>query len=142
MISSTKGETAFTETGFQNWKKALAKGKGFNKHESSECHKEVVARWCEIPPTVKGDIGEMMSTKHALEKTHSRKVVSRLGTKPSAPIGDQAILAIAVAKDETNDPLRIASVLPSFSVKCNFSCLIWWRNFVTVLVISFSVVSK
>ena len=78
MISSAKGETAFTETGFQNWKRALAKGKGFNKHESSECHKEAAARLCEIPATVKGDIGEMMSTKHALEKLHSRKILLKI----------------------------------------------------------------
>ena len=72
MISSTKGEVVFTETGFQNGKEALAKNKGLHKHESSECHKEAVARWREIPSTVKGDIGEMISNQHALEKYSSR----------------------------------------------------------------------
>ena len=33
---------------------------------------------CEIPATVKGDIGEMMSTKHALEKLHSRKILLKI----------------------------------------------------------------
>ena len=72
MISSTKGEVVFTETGFQNWKIALAKDKGLQKHESSECHKEAVARWREIPSTVKGDIGEMISTQHAPEKYNAQ----------------------------------------------------------------------
>ena len=35
MISSRKGEAAFTETGFRNWKNGLARNKGFHKHESS-----------------------------------------------------------------------------------------------------------
>ena len=34
MISFTKREVVFTETGFQNWKKALAKDKGLHKYES------------------------------------------------------------------------------------------------------------
>ena len=68
MVSSTKGEVVFTEIGFQNWKKVLAKDRGHHKHESSGCHKEAVARWLEIPSTVKRDIGEMISTQHALEK--------------------------------------------------------------------------
>ena len=78
MISSTKGEASFTEKGYQNWKKALAKGKGFQKHESSECHKEATERFCKIPSTIKGDIGEMMLTKHALEKLHSRTILLKI----------------------------------------------------------------
>ena len=68
MISSTKGEAAFTETDFQNWKKALVKDKGFHKHESSGCYKEAVARWCEMPSTV----------KHALEKFNSRRILVKI----------------------------------------------------------------
>eukprot|EP00112_Aurelia_sp_Birch-Aquarium-sp1_P015994 Seg3588.3 transcript_id=Seg3588.3/GoldUCD/mRNA.D3Y31 product="Zinc finger MYM-type protein 1" protein_id=Seg3588.3/GoldUCD/D3Y31 len=78
MISSTKGEIAFTDTGFQNWKKALAKDKGLHKHESSECPKEAAARWCDIPSTVKGDVGEMISTKHALEKYNSLRILLKI----------------------------------------------------------------
>ena len=49
---STKGTVVFTETGFQNWKKVLAKDKGLHKHEPSECHKEAEARWREMPWTL------------------------------------------------------------------------------------------
>ena len=51
----------------------MAKGKGLQKHESSECRKGVVSRWREIPSTVKGDIGEMISAQHALENYNSRR---------------------------------------------------------------------
>ena len=78
IISSTKGEIAFTATGFQNWKKALAKDKGFHKHESSECHREAAARLCNIPSSVKGCVGELISTKHALEKYHSRRILLKI----------------------------------------------------------------
>ena len=78
MISSTKGEAAFTDLGFQNWKKALAKGKGFYKHESSDCHKEAAARWCDIPSTVNRDVGEMISTQHALEKCNNRRILLKI----------------------------------------------------------------
>ena len=64
MISSTKGEAAFTETDLQNWKKALV----IHKHESSGCYKEAVARWCEMPSTV----------KHALEKFNSRRILLKI----------------------------------------------------------------
>lgn len=56
MISSTKGEDFFTETGYKNWKIALAKNQGFHKNESSEFHKEAAARLCEIPSSVKGNV--------------------------------------------------------------------------------------
>ena len=71
MILSKKGEVAFTDMGFQNWKKALAKDKGFHKHELSECHREAAARLCNIPSSVTGDVCELISTKHELEKYHS-----------------------------------------------------------------------
>ena len=35
------GDQAFTQTGFQNWKKAAEK---FKKHEASNCHKESVLK--------------------------------------------------------------------------------------------------
>ena len=31
-----------------------------------------------MPPTVNGDIGEMISTKNALEKLHSRKILLKI----------------------------------------------------------------
>ena len=56
----------------------MAKDKVLQKHESSECHKEAVARWREIPLTVKGDIGEMISTQHAVEKYNTRRILLKI----------------------------------------------------------------
>ena len=39
---SKMGEKAFTETGFQNWKKALEK---FKSHEASHAHREALSKW-------------------------------------------------------------------------------------------------
>ena len=78
LISSTKGEAAFTKTGFHCWKKALSKSGGFRKHEQSECHKEAADRWNKIPASVKGDVGEMISSQHALEKFNSRQILLKI----------------------------------------------------------------
>lgn len=37
----------FSKTGFRNWKKALDKDKGFNKHEKSQAHVSSVLKWAE-----------------------------------------------------------------------------------------------
>lgn len=39
---SKMGEKAFTETGFQNWKKALEK---FKSHDGSHAHREALSKW-------------------------------------------------------------------------------------------------
>ena len=39
IISSTKSEASFTETGYRNWKKAIEKGRGFEKHQLSDSHR-------------------------------------------------------------------------------------------------------
>ena len=78
LISAAKGENAFTETGYSNWKNALEKKKGFSKHELSECHKEAVARLITIPKTAAGDIGDMISSQHALERKQNRNVLLKI----------------------------------------------------------------
>ena len=78
LISSTKGEAAFTKTGFCGWKKALEKNSGFAKHEASDCHKEAADRLNKIPASVKGDVGEMISSQHAMEKFNSRQILLKI----------------------------------------------------------------
>ena len=53
MISATKVETFFTETGYRNWKKALESGRGFSKHECSDSHKEATERLITAPDLMK-----------------------------------------------------------------------------------------
>lgn len=78
LISSTKRDASFTETGFRNWKNAFDTKKGFCKHESSECHKEATARLLTIPGTSKGDIGEIISSQHSVEKKHNREILLKI----------------------------------------------------------------
>ena len=61
MISSSKADLAFTEKGFQNWKNATDKKKGFQKHETSDTHREAVSRYVTAPATALGDVGELIS---------------------------------------------------------------------------------
>ena len=75
MLSSTKADPAFTRIGFGNWKNAMDKKKGFQKHESSESHREAVARYVTAPATTVGDVGELLSDKHAQEKAKSRRIL-------------------------------------------------------------------
>ena len=83
MMSLTKGGAVFTDSGFRQWKKALAKDNRFCKHELSHCHKEAPTKCCDIPSSVKGDVGEMISTQRALEKYNNRKILLKiLGNVP------------------------------------------------------------
>ena len=52
MLTSPNADPAFRKNGFSNWKKAMEKKKGFQKHESSDSHMEVVARSITAPATV------------------------------------------------------------------------------------------
>ena len=45
MLTSPNADPAFRKNGFSNWKKAMEKKKGFQKHESSDSHMEAVARY-------------------------------------------------------------------------------------------------
>ena len=75
LVTSTKAEDNFTKIGFTNWKKALEKGRGFDKHEQSESHKEATDRFIVIPKTTAGDIGELLSSSYCIDKFNSRKIL-------------------------------------------------------------------
>jgi len=51
------------------------KKKGFQKHKSSESHREAVARYVTASATTVGDVGELFSDKHAKEKTIKRRIL-------------------------------------------------------------------
>lgn len=64
MLSSTKANLAFMQIGFENWKNAMDKKKGFQKHESSEA----VARYVTAPATTVSDVGELLSDIYNIHK--------------------------------------------------------------------------
>ena len=53
----------------------MEKKKGFQKHESSESHMKALARFVTTPATVMDDIGDLLSERHALEKSKNRKIL-------------------------------------------------------------------
>ena len=77
MLSSPNADPAFTKNGFSNWKNAMEKNKGFQKHESSDSHMEAVAKYDTTLATVTGDIGDLLSERHALERSENRNVSNK-----------------------------------------------------------------
>ena len=75
MLTSSNADPTFTKNGFSNWKNAMEKNKGFQKPESSDSHIEAVARYVTAPATVIGDIGDLLSERHALEKSKNRMIL-------------------------------------------------------------------
>ena len=53
---------AFLKQGFQNWKRATEKSRGFQKHEMSEAHKEAVVRYVKTNP-IQPDVVDTVSTE-------------------------------------------------------------------------------
>ena len=53
----------------------MEKKKGFQKHDSPDSHVEAVARYVTAPATVISDIGDLLSERHALEKSKNRKIL-------------------------------------------------------------------
>ena len=70
---------AFTKTGFSNWRKALEEAKGFKKHQSSKGHREAVVRH-EKAANNKSDVIDMISTKHAIQRSQNRQMLLKILT--------------------------------------------------------------
>jgi len=75
MLSSLNADPTFTRNGFINWKNATDTKERFHKHESSDSHLETIARYVTAPTTARGDIGELTSEQHSLEKSKNRKIL-------------------------------------------------------------------
>ena len=72
-ISSKTMENAFITEGYTDWKHAKEKptksqptGKGFYKHELSDCHREAVEMVITIPSKVKGSVDELFASPKVL----------------------------------------------------------------------------
>ena len=72
-LASTKRDPAFISRGYCNWKDAKV---AFTKHIESACHKEAVQADKLLKRT--GDIGEMLSTAHSMEKALNREMLRRI----------------------------------------------------------------
>ena len=78
LLTTTKAEETFTRIGFTNWKKALEKGRGFEKHQLSAAHREATDRFIVIPSQTVGDIGELMLDSYYKEKYENRQILLKI----------------------------------------------------------------
>ncbi len=66
MVFSKMGEKAFTEDGFQNWRKALEK---FRSHEGSHTHREAKLKWmARGNPTIESRISSQVAQQQSLRR--------------------------------------------------------------------------
>ena len=70
---STKSDS-FVQSRYDNWKKALKKGRGFERHEKADYHREAVLRYKIALSSAIGDICDMKSTAYAAKRLESRKI--------------------------------------------------------------------
>ena len=70
-LASTKWDAAFLGRGFTYWKEATS---AFQKHQSSQCHREANEALIRIPKQVCGDVGELLNREHQEEKATNRKM--------------------------------------------------------------------
>lgn len=73
-LRSLNVDKAYIINGFSNWKDACV---SLRKHESSKCHQESVLKVETLPRTC-GDIGEIVSKKHAEEKSDNRDCLRKI----------------------------------------------------------------
>lgn len=77
LLSKRNAETAFISTGYKNWSDAATKGRGFDKHNRSESHREAHQRVHLIPRQCQ-DVGEQLSFAHLEEKSANRQALLKI----------------------------------------------------------------
>jgi hypothetical protein len=72
-----KSDPCFISNGFNNWKSATERNRGFRKHEESEMHKNSIDRLL-IVPNSSGDVGELLSSTHTADKKRNMKTLLKI----------------------------------------------------------------
>ena len=75
-ISPKKAESAFTSTGFSNWKKAMTKD-GFQSHDVSQAHRDATLRVTKIPTEYK-NVATSISEQFLLEQLNNRQMLLKI----------------------------------------------------------------
>ena len=73
-LKATNKDVEFIIKGFTNWKDATD---CFCDHEQSKCHSESLELMVKLPNSVH-DIGEVLSSAHALDKSTNRKILLKI----------------------------------------------------------------
>lgn len=75
-ISPKKAESAFTSTGFSNWKKAMTKD-GFQSHDVSQAHRDATLRVTKIPTEYK-NVATSISEQFTMEQRNNRQMLLKI----------------------------------------------------------------
>lgn len=70
-------EPTFISTGYNNWRDAFTKARGFAKHEQSSAHQHAVMCVVKIPATTV-DVGELLNDTHAEGKSVARQSLLKI----------------------------------------------------------------
>ena len=73
-----KKSDSFVQSGYDNWTKALEKGRGFERHEKADYHREAVLRYEIAPSSAIGDICAMTSTAYAAKRLENCKMLLKV----------------------------------------------------------------
>ena len=76
-LRSTKSGS-FVQSGCDNWKKALEKGRGFERHEKAGYHREAVLRYEIAPSNAVGDICDMTWIVYIEKRLENRKMLLKI----------------------------------------------------------------
>ena len=63
---------------YDNWKKALKKGSGSERHEKADYQREAVLRYETAPSSAIGNICEMKSSAYAAKRLENRKMLLKI----------------------------------------------------------------
>ena len=69
---------AFTKSGYRNWKKALQKNKGFNKHQNSRAHKEATARFVTQKPSDTKSVDHLINSANNAQMAENRRMFLKI----------------------------------------------------------------
>ena len=75
--SSTKSDSLVL-SGYDNWKKALEKGRGSEKHEKADYHQEAVLGYEIAPSSAIEDICDMTLRAYAAKRLENRKMLLKI----------------------------------------------------------------
>lgn len=70
---------AFLRKGYQNWKHALEKARGFQKHEMSQAHKEATIRYVKSSSN-QPDVVDMVSSEAEKQRFKNRQMLLKILT--------------------------------------------------------------
>ena len=75
---SLKQSDVFTKCGYKNWKKALEKNKGFNKHQNSSAHKEATARFITQKPSDTTSVDHLLNSANNIQMAENRRMLLKI----------------------------------------------------------------